>query len=72
MRGIEKGNACSLEEILGMPVRESVDDDVARAFASRLARRLYPDGAVTVDEVELMPTETEVRFYVGLRLVYPD
>ncbi len=72
VRGIEKGNACSLEEILGMPVCESADDDVAQAFASRLASRLYPDGAVTVEEVELTPTETEVKFYLSLRLAYPE
>lgn len=72
VRGIEKGNACSLEEILGMPVRESVDDDVSRVFASRLASRLYPSGAVVIEEAELMLADTEVRFYVGLRLVYPE
>ncbi len=72
MRGIENGNTCSLEEILEMPVRESVDDDVARTFASRLASRLYPSGAVVIEEVELMPTDTEVKFYFCLRLAYPD
>ncbi len=82
IRGIEKGNACSLEEILGMPVLHLrskterrggiVDEEIAWAFAWRLARRLYPDGAATVEEVVLRATHTEVRFNVGLRLVYPQ